>query len=156
MAQRYHLNLDDFTEARTWLERAIALDPGYAAPYALLADWYSIRVGQGWSTDPAADYAEVIRLATAAYERDSFDAMALALCGHVKSLLLHKFDDAIAVRPSHRGQPQCHRLTRAVPPTATSVMPRKPSAELSKVGCRRSMSTSSSRTPSWACALRRR
>jgi len=97
MAQRYHLNLDDFTEARTWLERAIALDPGYAAPYALLADWYSIRVGQGWSTDPAADYAEVIRLATAAYERDSFDAMALALCGHVKSLLLHKFDDAIAL-----------------------------------------------------------
>ena len=59
--------------------------------------WYSIRVGQGWSTDPAADYAEVIRLATAAYERDSFDAMALALCGHVKSLLLHKFDDAIAL-----------------------------------------------------------
>ena len=97
MAQRYHLDLDEFTEARTWLERAIALDPGYAAPYALLADWYSIRVGQGWSTDPAADYAEVIRLATAAYERDSFDAMALALCGHVKSLLLHKFDDAIAL-----------------------------------------------------------
>jgi transcriptional regulator with AAA-type ATPase domain/TolB-like protein len=97
MAQRYHLNLDDFAEARTWLERAIALDPGYAAPYALLADWHSIRVNQGWSTDPAADNAEVIRLATAAYERDSFDAMALALCGHVKSLLLHKFDDAIAL-----------------------------------------------------------
>ena len=97
MAQRYHLNLDDFTEARTWLERAIALDPGYAAPYALLADWHSIRVNQGWSTDPAADNAEVIRLAIAAFERDSFDAMALALCGHVKSLLLHEFDDAIAL-----------------------------------------------------------
>jgi transcriptional regulator with AAA-type ATPase domain/TolB-like protein/tetratricopeptide (TPR) repeat protein len=97
MAQRYHLDLDDFTEARTWLERAISLDPGYAAPYALLADWHSIRVNQGWSTDPAADNAEIIRLATAAYERDSFDAMALALCGHVKSLLLHEFDDAIAL-----------------------------------------------------------
>jgi transcriptional regulator with AAA-type ATPase domain/TolB-like protein len=97
MAQRYHLNLEDFTDARTWLERAIALDPGYAAPYALLADWHSIRVNQGWSTDPAADNAEVIRLATAAFERDSFDAMALALCGHVKSLLLHEFDDAIAL-----------------------------------------------------------
>jgi transcriptional regulator with AAA-type ATPase domain/TolB-like protein len=97
LAQRYHLNLEDFTEARTWLERAIVLDPGYAAPYALLADWHSIRVNQGWSTDPASDNAEVIRLATAAFERDSFDAMALALCGHVKSLLLHKFDDAIAL-----------------------------------------------------------
>jgi transcriptional regulator with AAA-type ATPase domain/TolB-like protein/tetratricopeptide (TPR) repeat protein len=97
MAQRYDLNLEDFTEARTWLERAIALDPGYAAPYALLADWHSIRVNQGWSTDPRKDNAEVIRLATAAFERDSFDAMALALCGHVKSLMLHKFDDAIAL-----------------------------------------------------------
>jgi transcriptional regulator with AAA-type ATPase domain/TolB-like protein/Tfp pilus assembly protein PilF len=97
LAQRYHLNLEDFNEARTWLERAIALDPGYAAPYALLADWHSIRVNQGWSQDPAADNAEVIRLATAAFERDSFDAMALALCGHVKSLLLHKFDEAIAL-----------------------------------------------------------
>src|SRR5262249_8315504 len=97
MAQRYHLNLEDFNEARTWLERAIGLDPGYAAPYALLADWHSIRVNQGWSPDPAADNTEVIRLATAALERDSFDAMALALCGHVKSLLLHEFDDAIAL-----------------------------------------------------------
>jgi len=97
MAQRYHLDLEDFAEARTWLERAIALDPGYAAPYALLADWHSIRVNQGWSTDPAADNAEVIRLATTAFERDSFDAMALALCGHVKSLLLHQFDDAISL-----------------------------------------------------------
>jgi tetratricopeptide (TPR) repeat protein len=97
MAQRYHLDFDEFREARTWLERAITLDPGYAAPYALLADWHSIRVNQGWSTNPTADSAEVIRLATAAFERDSYDAMALALCGHVKSLLLHEFDDAIAL-----------------------------------------------------------
>jgi transcriptional regulator with AAA-type ATPase domain/TolB-like protein len=97
MAQRYRLDLEAFAEARTWLERAIALDPGYAAAYALLADWHSIRVNQGWSTDPAADNAEVIRLASAAVERDSFDAMALALCGHVKSLLLREFDDAIAL-----------------------------------------------------------
>ena len=97
LAQRYHLNPEDFSEARTWLERAIILDPGYAAPYALLADWHSIRAGQGWSADPAADNAEVIRLATAALERDSFDATALALCGHVKSLLLHEFDEALAL-----------------------------------------------------------
>jgi TolB-like protein/MoxR-like ATPase len=97
LAQRYRLNVADFAEARTWLERAIILDPGYAAPYALLADWHSIRVGQGWSPDPAADNAQVMRLATAAFERDSFDAMALALCGHVKSLLLHEFEEAIAL-----------------------------------------------------------
>jgi tetratricopeptide (TPR) repeat protein len=95
--QRYHLSAEEFGEAGVWLRRAIQLDPGYAAPYAVLADWYSIRVAQGWSSDPDADYLEVTRLALAALERDSFDAVALALCGHVKSFLFHEFDEAIAL-----------------------------------------------------------
>jgi transcriptional regulator with AAA-type ATPase domain/TolB-like protein len=97
LAQLYRLNEDDFAEARTWLEKAIALDPTYAAPYAWLADWHGIRVLQGWSPDSRTDHGEVMRLATAALERDSFDATALALCGHAKSLLLHEFDEAIAL-----------------------------------------------------------
>jgi adenylate cyclase len=97
LAQIYRLNPQDFAEARTWLEKAIALDPGYATPYALLAIWHSIRVGQGWSPAPAADQTEVMRLATAALARDSFDAMALTLCGHAKSILLYEFDEAIAL-----------------------------------------------------------
>ena len=95
--QRYHLSPEEFAEAGVWLRRAIQLDPGYAAPYAVLADWYSIRVAQSWSPDPDADYLEVTRLAMAALERDSFDAVALALCGHVKSFLFHEFDEAIAL-----------------------------------------------------------
>jgi transcriptional regulator with AAA-type ATPase domain/TolB-like protein/Flp pilus assembly protein TadD len=95
LAQIYQLNADDFAEARTWLERAIALDPAYAMPYALLAIWHTIRFGQGWSTNPSADHAEVLRFATAAIARDSFDAMALALCGHAKSILRHEFEEAL-------------------------------------------------------------
>jgi transcriptional regulator with AAA-type ATPase domain/TolB-like protein/tetratricopeptide (TPR) repeat protein len=97
LSQIYRLKPDDFAEARTWLEKAVTLDPAYATPYALLAIWHSIRFGQGWSSDPAADQAEVMRLASAAVERDSFDAMALALCGHAKSILLHEFDEAITL-----------------------------------------------------------
>jgi len=97
MAQLYQLNLGDFAEARTWLERAITLDPAYAAPHALLAAWHGLRVQQGWSPDPADDQAEVMRRATAALSRDSFDATALALCGHAKSLLRYEFDEAIAM-----------------------------------------------------------
>jgi DNA-binding NtrC family response regulator/tetratricopeptide (TPR) repeat protein len=97
LAQIYRLNREDFEEARIWLEKAIARDPSYATPYALLAIWHSIRFGQGWSPDPAADQAEVLRLALAALERDSFDAMALALCGHAKSILRYEFDDALAL-----------------------------------------------------------
>jgi transcriptional regulator with AAA-type ATPase domain/TolB-like protein/tetratricopeptide (TPR) repeat protein len=97
MAQLYQLNAEDFAEARTWLQKAISLDPAYAAPYALLAAWHNLRVQQGWSPDPAIDYAEVMRMATAALGRDSFDATALALCGHAKSMLRYEFDEAIAM-----------------------------------------------------------
>jgi TolB-like protein len=93
--QRYHLDPEEFAEARIWLQRAIELDPGYAAPYAVLADWHSIRMAQGWSSDPDADVLEVTRLSAAALERDSFDAIALGLCGHLKSFLFHEFDEAI-------------------------------------------------------------
>jgi DNA-binding NtrC family response regulator/TolB-like protein len=97
LAQLYRLNLSDFNEAHTWLEKAIALDPAYAAPYALLAIWHTVRFGQGWSPDVPADQAEVLRLATAAVERDSFDAMALAMCGHAKSILRYEFPEAISL-----------------------------------------------------------
>jgi transcriptional regulator with AAA-type ATPase domain/TolB-like protein/Flp pilus assembly protein TadD len=97
LAQIYQLNREDFAQARTWLDKAIALDPAYAMPYALLAVWHTIRAGQGWSPDPAADQAAVLRLATAAIARDSFDAMALALCGHSKSILRYEFEEAIAL-----------------------------------------------------------
>jgi tetratricopeptide (TPR) repeat protein len=97
MALLYRLDVEGFAEARTWLERAIALDPAYATPYALLAAWYVLRVQQGWSPNPAADNLEAMRMATAALARDSFDATALALCGHAKSLLRYEFAEAIAM-----------------------------------------------------------
>jgi len=97
MALLYRLDVEGFAEARTWLERAIALDPGYATPYGLLAIWHTIRVGQGWSQDPAGEQAEVLRLATDAIARDSYDAMALALCGHAKSIVRYEFDEAMAL-----------------------------------------------------------
>jgi tetratricopeptide (TPR) repeat protein len=97
LAKLYKLSPEDFAEARTWLERALALDPAYATPHALLAIWHGVRVGQGWSPDPVADQAEVLRRASAALERDSFDPMALAMCAHAKSILLYEFDEAISL-----------------------------------------------------------
>ena len=37
-------------------ERAMALDPTYATAHALAASWYSVRINQGLSPDPVADY----------------------------------------------------------------------------------------------------
>ena len=95
LAQLYVLTPHHFEEAHSWLEKAVALDPAYAMPYALLAIWHSIRVGQGWSSDRVADQAAVLRFATAAIARDSFDAIALAMCGHSKSILRYEFEEAM-------------------------------------------------------------
>lgn len=93
----YRLRRDEFERAREMFQRAIDLDPAYATPYALSANWYSIRVGQGWSEDLVRDYQEVTRLGTAALERDPFDARALALCGHVRAFLFRDYEPAFAL-----------------------------------------------------------
>jgi tetratricopeptide (TPR) repeat protein len=93
----YQLSREKFELARETFERAIALDPGYAAPYAYSAMWYSIRTTQGWSEDRAADHREASRYAEAALERDPFDARALAICGHVRAFLFHDYERAFAL-----------------------------------------------------------
>ena len=93
----YRLRRDEFEQARTMFQRAIELEPAYATPYALSANWYSIRIGQGWSENLAEDLDAVNHLSTAALERDPFDARALALCGHVRAFLFRDHEGAIAL-----------------------------------------------------------
>ena len=93
----YRLRRSDFDRAREMFDRSISLDPGYATPYALIAIWYSIQVGQGWSEHVRDTYREAGRYAEAALERDPLDARALALSGHVRSLLFHDYEGAFAL-----------------------------------------------------------
>jgi adenylate cyclase len=93
----YRLRREEFEQAYDMFQRAIELEPGYATPYALTANWYSIRIGQGWSVNLSEDHEAVNRLATAALQRDPFDTRALALCGHVRSFLFRDYDGAIVL-----------------------------------------------------------
>ena len=93
----YHLRREEFERAREMFDRATALDPGYATPYALSALWYSIRLEQGWSVEPAADRAAVMRCAETALERDPLDARALALCGHLRAFQFRDYEGALAL-----------------------------------------------------------
>jgi class 3 adenylate cyclase/tetratricopeptide (TPR) repeat protein len=93
----YRLHRGEFERARAMFDRAIALEPRYAAPYALSALWYSIRAEQGWSADPSADRAAVTRCAEMALERDPFDVRALALCGHLRAFQLRDYEGALAL-----------------------------------------------------------
>ncbi len=91
----YRFEDDKFVQALPLFERAMALDPTYAAAYALAADWHSVRATQGFSPDPMADLREADRLSRLALTLDRFDPLALSLCGHLRAFMFREYDQAI-------------------------------------------------------------
>ncbi|MBN8897910.1 MAG: hypothetical protein J0H35_06945, partial [Rhodospirillales bacterium] len=83
-----------FERAGELLRQAIALDPGYAAGHAALAAWYSLRIGQGWAADPDREARALDSSAQAALACDRFNAQALALLGHNRTILDLEHDRA--------------------------------------------------------------
>ncbi|MCV2891351.1 tetratricopeptide repeat protein [Ruegeria aquimaris] len=89
------LQKDAFDRARLHLEDAIAADPGFSSPFAWLARWHSLNVGQGWSEDPQADAHKASSLARKAIDLDVRNDLALATYGHVQSYLFGDFENAV-------------------------------------------------------------
>jgi class 3 adenylate cyclase/TolB-like protein len=87
----FQLQRPAFDEAGLLLRRAIALDPWYAAAHASLADWYNLRIGQGWSSAPNDDALTADQVALTAIENDPTNARALALRGHNRAFLYRDY-----------------------------------------------------------------
>lgn len=81
-----------FETSEALFDAAIAKDPNYAAALAWRAYWHVLRVGQGWSPDPAHDATQADHFALAAIECNSMEPMALAVHGQVASYLYKDFD----------------------------------------------------------------
>src|SRR6516162_3700403 len=81
-----------FETSEALFDAALAKDPHYAAALAWRAYWHVLRVGQGWSPDPADDATQADRFARAAIECNSMEPMAFAVHGHVASYLYKDFD----------------------------------------------------------------
>jgi adenylate cyclase len=103
-----NLDRDTFPQAREYLTRAMEEDPQFAVPVAWAARWYSLYVGQGWTSDYTQDAARAIELAARAIQLDASNALALATYAHLKSYLFHDyqsaliyFDRALAACPNH-------------------------------------------------------
>ncbi|MBV8357273.1 MAG: hypothetical protein JO189_04970, partial [Deltaproteobacteria bacterium] len=83
-----------FDTAEQLFDEAIARDPGYATALAWRAYWHVLRVGQGWSPDPARDSAEAEKFVQRAIERDSTEPMAFAVHGLIAAYLHRNFEAA--------------------------------------------------------------
>ena len=78
------------------IEKALALDPGFASANALGAWFYFNLVTHRWSSNAKNDAAKGVHLARAALEADIDDPTALANAGWVLAALAHDLDAGVA------------------------------------------------------------
>lgn len=97
MQSIFRLDRETFMRARQSLQKAIELDPNYAAAHTWLAYWSIMAVGQGWVKHPR----DVTALAGASADRavrlDASDARAHTIAGHVQGYFLHNVRGALAL-----------------------------------------------------------
>ena len=83
-------------QARELLERAIALDPGFAAAHAVLSHVHLLEAMNGWGGDPAADGQRALELAEAAVRLNPFSPNGYWTVGSAH-LGRHDFSTALAM-----------------------------------------------------------
>lgn len=89
------MELTPYLQAGEYLERAIKLDPEYAAAHAWYAYWHIFLVGQGWADRPKAMMEKAGELAERAVVLDPFDARGVSISGHVRAFLHGRLREAI-------------------------------------------------------------
>ncbi|HEY8250437.1 MAG TPA: cyclic nucleotide-binding domain-containing protein, partial [Burkholderiales bacterium] len=90
----HRVSREDFMQARTAFETAIARDPVSPRPHAWLAKWHILRIAHGVSDDVAQDSAAATACAARALDCDPDDALALAADAHVSAWSRHDLDAA--------------------------------------------------------------
>ncbi len=93
----YRMDYESFSRSRGLLQQAISHDPSYAPAYSYGALWHIFHVGEIGSSNFDADAAAGAYLAAAAIEHDPNDALALSICGHVRSFLLRDYRSAMSL-----------------------------------------------------------
>lgn len=93
MAGLHQWTREDNKEALSHFYRAIELDPNFASAYGMAARCYSQRKTSGWTTDPAQEIAETMRLARQATELGREEAVALSAAGFLPAYVAGDVDE---------------------------------------------------------------
>ncbi|WP_299641611.1 adenylate/guanylate cyclase domain-containing protein [uncultured Ruegeria sp.] len=94
-------------DARRFAQQAIALDPGYSAPYCTLGFICTVEARHGFVADRRAALAEARDCAQWALEIDSYNPEAHAIAGFADAIdgklvsAIDKFNEALALNPNH-------------------------------------------------------
>jgi DNA-binding SARP family transcriptional activator/TolB-like protein/Tfp pilus assembly protein PilF len=91
----FRLERPAFEQAGGLLREALNRAPGYALLHTAAADWYSLRIGQGWSSDPDADMRSLAEMAHRAIRMDSANGRALAMLAHNRTIFRREYREAI-------------------------------------------------------------
>jgi DNA-binding SARP family transcriptional activator/TolB-like protein/Tfp pilus assembly protein PilF len=86
-----------FERAGTLLQDALKLDPGYAPIHTAVANWYSLRIGQGWAPKPESDERALETTARKAIALDSANGRALAMLAHNRTIHRREYDEAVSL-----------------------------------------------------------
>ena len=89
------MTAESFQFAEKMFERAIELDPEFAAIYTWRIYWEIFWFGQSWVKDPTEEVKKANQIARDALKRDPDDALALAMKGHFQAFVEHDFDEAL-------------------------------------------------------------
>ena len=102
----YTLRQSRFDAAGAQLKQTISSWPEFAPAQIAMAEWYSLRVGQGWSSDPAQDIARINRHLENALQSERRNGRALAMLGHNLAIYARRhleagmlFDEALSAAP---------------------------------------------------------
>jgi tetratricopeptide (TPR) repeat protein len=103
----HHVDKASHQEARRLLLKAVEHDSNYALAHSHLAYLRMAWIGQGWSSDEAADVLLAAASAETAIRHDPNEPLALAIFGHVQSYGFKNYgvardflDRALACGPS--------------------------------------------------------
>lgn len=94
-------------EARRFAQQAIALDPGYSAPFCTLGFVYTVEARHGFAADRTAALTHARDCARRALEIDSYNPEAHAIAGFADAIdgmlgsAIEKFSEALALNPNH-------------------------------------------------------
>jgi adenylate cyclase len=92
MSRLYRFTDESFRETEELLQRAIALDAGYAQAHAYVAWRLNFYFGEGRSEDPARDRAQALAAAERALELDPDDPFVLCVAAHIHGFIAGNLD----------------------------------------------------------------